>query len=123
MDECVFCKIGRGEISARLVYENEHVVAFDDIAPQAPVHTLIVPRTHHTTPADGVSTELAAALFLAIPAVAEAKGVSDSGYRVILNVGRDANQTVPHLHIHVLGGRSMSHGMLRFTDETEGPLR
>ncbi len=118
MTDCIFCKIARGEIPARVVYENEHVVAFEDISPQAPVHTLIIPRAHHVTPGDGIDAELAAALFLAIPVVAELKGVDQSGYRVIINAGPDANQSVDHLHIHVLGGQAMSHRMLRFVDSS-----
>jgi histidine triad (HIT) family protein len=117
--DCVFCKVVLGEVPARVVYEDELVMAFDDIAPQAPVHTLIIPRSHHEGLGDGVSASLAAALFLAIPTVADLKGVAGTGYRVIINSGRDANQTVSHLHIHVLGGKRMSHRMLRFTEETE----
>ena len=116
MQDCVFCKIGRGEIPTHFVYEDDLVVAFDDIAPQAPVHTLIIPRDHHEGPGDGLTPELMTALCAAIPIVATKKGVDESGYRVILNVGRDARQTVRHMHLHVLGGRPMSHRMLNFTD-------
>ncbi len=116
MEGCIFCKIARGETPTRFVYENDLVVAFDDISPQAPVHTLIIPRKHHESPSDGLPPELMAALWTAIPAVAEAKGVAESGYRVILNVGRDAMQSVRHMHVHVLGGRPMTHGMLNFCD-------
>jgi histidine triad (HIT) family protein len=116
MEDCVFCKIARGEIPTRLVYEDDLVVAFDDIAPQAPVHTLIIPRAHHEGPGDGLPPELMASLCAAIPVVAEAKGVAETGYRVILNVGRDARQSVRHMHVHVLGGRAMTHGMLNFAD-------
>jgi len=119
VDDCIFCRIARGELPARLVYENEQVIAFDDISPQAPVHVLIVPRTHHGSLGDGVDAELAAALLLAIPVVAEAAGVTRSGYRVIINTGPDSRQSVSHLHIHVLGGKPMSHRMLRFADEAE----
>jgi histidine triad (HIT) family protein len=117
MEGCVFCKMILGEVPVRFVHEDEYVVAFDDIAPQAPIHTLIVPRSHHTNLGDGVDSELAAALFLAVPTVAEIKGIAATGYRVIVNAGPDANQTVPHLHVHVLGGRPMSHGMVRFSHE------
>ena len=119
VQDCIFCKMANGEVPTDFVYQDELVVAFDDINPQAPVHALIVPRAHHTTPGDGVGSELAAALFSAIPSVARAKGVAESGYRVIINAGRDANQSVHHLHIHILGARSMSHRMLRFLDESE----
>lgn len=114
MSECVFCKIVAGEIPARVVYEDEHVVAFDDISPQAPVHTLVVPREHHEHLGDRMSPELLGALFSAVPKVAAVKGVAESGYRVIVNCGPDANQTVPHLHVHVMGGREMAHGMVQF---------
>lgn len=117
MDDCVFCKIAAGEMYAKLVYQDELVIAFDDIAPQAPVHTLIIPRDHYETLGDGVSADVLSALFGAVPTIARIKGVEDSGYRVIVNAGEDANQTVPHLHVHVLAGRTMSHGMVRFTGE------
>lgn len=116
MEDCIFCKIARGEIPSIFVYQDEHVVAFDDLSPQAPVHTLVIPRTHHQTLADEVTDELMAAVFAAVPKVAELKGISESGYRVIVNSGPDANQTVQHLHVHVLGGRSMAHGMVLFAN-------
>jgi histidine triad (HIT) family protein len=104
-------------MDAAIVYEDDLVLAFDDIMPQAPVHTLVVPKRHHSDLADGVPRETLCALFEAVPKVAEIKGVSDSGYRVIVNKGRDASQTVGHLHVHVLAGRHMAHGMVRFADD------
>lgn len=117
MGGCIFCSIAAGDIPATLVYEDELVLAFDDLSPQAPVHTLIIPRAHHGDPGDGVDGELAAALLAAVPRVAALKGVEKSGYRTIINAGPDANQTVGHLHVHVLGGRRMAHGMVQFGDE------
>lgn len=117
MEDCIFCKIAGGEIPSTFIYEDEHVVAFDDLSPQAPVHTLVIPRTHHADLSDDMSYELMAALFAAVPRVAELKGVSHSGYRVIVNSGEDARQTVKHLHVHVMGGRPMSHGMVSFGAE------
>jgi len=114
LNDCIFCKIGRGETQTAVVYEDELVIAFDDISPQAPVHTLIVPRAHYEGPGDGLPSDLMSALCAAIPIVAEAKGVAGSGYRVIINVGHDARQSVPHMHIHILGGKAMSHGMVNF---------
>lgn len=114
MEECVFCKIARGDIPATFVYEDDLVVAFDDLSPQAPVHTLVIPRDHHLDLTDDVPDELMAALFRAVSKVATLKGVDASGFRVIVNAGPDANQTVPHLHVHVLGGRAMGHGMVQF---------
>ena len=117
MDDCIFCKIVSGDIPATVVYENDRVLAFDDISPQAPVHTLVIPKAHHEDLADDVDDETLAAIFTAVPEVARIKGVSDSGYRVIVNNGRDANQLVAHLHVHVLGGKTMAHGMVTFADE------
>lgn len=120
MDGCVFCKIARGEIGASLVYEDEAVVAFNDIAPQAPVHVLIIPRDHHEHLGDAVPAGTAARLMAAVPEVARRTDLADRGYRVIINSGRDANQTVPHLHLHVMGGRGMSHGMVVFEGAEHG---
>lgn len=111
-EDCIFCKIARGEIPVPFVYEDDLVVAFNDLSPQAPVHVLIVPRVHYRNLGDGVPAEVAVALCGAVPKVAEAKGISESGYRVIVNNGPDATQTVPHLHVHVLGGTPMTHGMV-----------
>lgn len=117
MEECIFCKIAAGEIPAKLVWENDLVVAFDDASPQAPVHTLVIPREHVTNLNSADDARLIGALFMAVPEVARVKGVDASGYRVIVNNGPDANQTVQHLHVHVLGGREMAHGMVSFMDE------
>ena len=117
MEECIFCKIARGEIPVTAVYADDHVIAFDDISPQAPVHTLVIPREHFADMSADVPGELMAALFSAVREVARRKGVAETGYRVIVNSGPDANQTVPHLHVHVMGGKSMSHGMVAFAEE------
>ena len=117
MDECVFCRIVRGEIPVHLVWEDEHVIAFDDNAPQAPVHTLVVPRTHFVNLSDDIPATDTVAIFSAVSQVAKVKGVDLSGYRVIVNNGPDACQTVAHLHVHVLGGRCLGHGMVTVEDE------
>ena len=117
MVDCIFCKIVRGEIPALVVYEDDDVLAFDDVSPQSPVHTLVIPKRHFEHLGDGIPRETLAAVFLAVPKVAQLKGVAESGYRVIVNNGPDANQTVQHLHVHVMGGRPMSHGMVRCADE------
>jgi len=114
VDNCIFCMIASRDLDARIVYEDDLVLAFDDITPQAPVHTLIIPKAHYDSMADGVPVEVTAALFGAVPVVARLKGVAESGYRVIVNNGRDASQSVAHLHVHVLGGGAMSHGMVHF---------
>jgi histidine triad (HIT) family protein len=112
----VFCMIGRGEMNARVVYEDEEFMAFDDITPQGPVHTLIIPKTHYASLADGIPTDAMGRLLALVPRIAEIKGISESGYRVVLNTGRDASQTVGHLHLHVVGGGPMTHGMVRFDE-------
>ena len=114
MENCIFCKVARGEIPATFVYQDDLVVAFEDVSPQAPVHTLVIPREHYSDLGDNVPPETIAAIFGAVPKVARIKGIAESGYRVIVNNGPDANQTVKHLHVHVLGGRAMQHGMVTF---------
>lgn len=107
--ECIFCRIVSGDIPGDIVYQDDDVVAFRDIQPQAPVHVLVVPRLHLESLAalsDG-HAELAAALLQAVNRVANQDGLSGRGYRVVTNVGRSAGQTVFHLHFHVLGGRNL----------------
>jgi histidine triad (HIT) family protein len=114
VDNCIFCMIANHEMEARIVLEDETFLAFDDITPQAPVHTLIIPKVHYDNLGDDVPTDVLAALLGAVPKVAALKGVAASGYRVIVNNGRDASQSVGHLHVHMLGGGAMSHGMVHF---------
>ncbi len=113
MTDCIFCKIAAGEIPSKLVYQDDQVVAFPDIHPAAPVHVLVVPRKHVQSVAhlaDG-DLELAGRLLLAARTVAEQAGVAESGYRVVINIGDEGGQTVPHLHLHVIGGRQLTgHG-------------
>lgn len=110
MDECIFCKIAAGEIPATMVYEDERVLAFEDLNPQMPVHVLIIPKEHYANIGDGVPDELLGYVFNTVKKVAEIKGIADSGYRVIVNTGSDAQQSVHHLHVHVLGGAPMNSG-------------
>ena len=109
-EDCIFCKIVRGEIPATLVREDEHTVAFRDLDPQAPTHVLVVPRRH--VPDVGSlaleAPEEVATLVAAVRAVAEQEGVADSGYRSVYNTGAGAQQSVFHAHVHVLGGRAMT---------------
>lgn len=116
MTDCIFCMVARGEIPASVVLEDELVLAFDDIAPQAPVHTLIIPKQHYGHMGDEVPAEVRDAVFAMVPRVAEAKGVAESGYRTIVNTGPDAQQSVHHLHVHVLGGARMAAGMVEFEE-------
>lgn len=112
MNDCLFCKIIAGTIPSNKVYEDESVYAFYDIAPQAPVHILVIPKTHIAS-ADEVTADtasLVAAVFAAIPNIAALAGLAN-GYRVITNVGEDGCQSVKHLHFHVLGGKKLSENM------------
>ena len=106
--DCLFCRIVAGEIPATIVHETETTFAFRDLEPQAPTHVLVVPRSHYPDAAALAAGEPATAadLFDAAREVAEKEGL-DNGYRLVLNTGPDAQQTVFHLHVHVLGGRSM----------------
>lgn len=111
MSDCIFCKLAQGEIPATFIYEDEAVVAFHDLHPQAPVHVLIVPKTH-VPDIDSLASHEAGEAILgqvlrAIPEVAERVGVRQSGYRLINNCGRDAGQTIDHVHFHLLGGKTL----------------
>ncbi len=113
MDNCIFCKIIAGEIPSNKVYEDEDMLAFRDINPQAKVHVLVVPKSHFATLAEmnAAQAELVKKCMVKIPSIAKSLGL-DSGYRLIINQGEDAGQTVHHLHIHILGGQSMGEKML-----------
>ena len=109
MSNCLFCKIIAGEIPSTKVYEDETVFAFRDIAPQAPTHILVVPKTHIDS-CNGISAEnsaVVAHIFEVIPEIAKAEGLT-GGYRVVSNCGNDAGQTVLHLHFHILGGKPLA---------------
>ena len=107
--DCLFCKIVAGDIPSNKVYEDETMLAFHDINPEAPVHVLVIPKNHISS-MDGVNEENAAVvahIFTVIPKIAEAEGLTN-GYRVVSNCGPDAGQTVHHLHFHILGGRQLT---------------
>ncbi len=107
-DDCLFCRIVRGEIPAKLVYETPDCVAFNDINPQAPLHVLVVPRSHVPTLDAADDAELLGKLSLAAAEIARREGVTDDGYRTVMNTNAAAGQTVFHIHLHLLGGRSMT---------------
>jgi len=109
MPECLFCRIIDREIDASIVYEDEHIVAFNDINPQAPTHVLVVPRRHigslnELSPDDDA---LVGEIVRRAAAIAKQRGISSGGYRAVFNTNRDAGQTVFHIHLHLLGGRTM----------------
>ena len=106
-DQCLFCRIVRGEIPARIVHETEHTVAFADINPQAPLHVLVIPREHVASLAEARDPALIGRLALAAAEIARAEGAEAAGYRTVINTNADAGQTVFHLHLHLLAGRRM----------------
>lgn len=108
--DCLFCRIGAGEIPADIVHQDDLVVAFRDISPKAPTHVLVVPRRHIASAAQvsGTDSEMLGRLFSVAAQVARDAGVAERGYRMVTNVGAAAGQSVQHLHFHLLGGRSMS---------------
>ncbi|HEV2706859.1 MAG TPA: histidine triad nucleotide-binding protein [Pyrinomonadaceae bacterium] len=107
---CLFCKIVAGEIAADIVHSDEQTVAFRDISPQAPVHVLVIPRAHLASLHEAAQRDDAPLdrLLRAAARVAQQEGLSESGYRTVINTGAGAGQSVFHLHLHVLGGRALS---------------
>ena len=106
-DDCLFCRIVRKEIPAKLVAEDEHCVAFRDINPQAPLHVLVIPREHVPSLDEARDPALLGRLSLMAADIARKEGVAASGYRTVMNTNSAAGQTVFHVHLHLLGGRSM----------------
>ncbi len=109
MSDCLFCKIGAGEIPSNVVYEDDELLAFRDISPKAPTHILIIPKKHVASLADTTDAEAALLGKIQILArqLAEKEGIAESGFRVISNSGADSGQEVPHLHYHLVGGRKL----------------
>ncbi len=110
MTDCLFCSIVAGDIPADVVHQGERVIAFRDISPQAPVHVLVIPRAHYANAGElaAADPDLAGALMAAAAQVAGDLGLQDSGYRIVLNTGEGAGQSVFHVHAHVLGGRDLA---------------
>ena len=111
MDDCLFCKIIRGEIPSARVFENDKAYAFRDINPQAPVHILIVPKKHVANVLEGSDAGIMEDLMRASAEIARQEGLDKNGFRLITNCGRDGAQTVGHLHLHLLGGKQLSEVM------------
>jgi histidine triad (HIT) family protein len=109
-EDCIFCKIVAGEIPAAKIYEDERAVAFRDINPQAPTHALVIPRAHVASLNEAGETDeaLLGHLLLVAARVARDEGHADDGYRTVINTGAGAGQTVFHVHVHLLGGRSLT---------------
>lgn len=109
-EQCLFCKIVAGEIPSQKIYEDDDVLAFEDVNPMMPVHTLIVPKQHFDSLNDVIPDKVLGCVFNAAKKVAALKGIEQSGYRVVVNTNDDAQQSVHHLHVHVLGGKPMNNG-------------
>lgn len=105
---CIFCRIARGEIPAQMVVNNKDVAAFRDLNPQAPVHVLIIPKKHVASLDDANDSDLLGRMMALAAAIARQEGIAKSGYRTVINTGKDGGQSVDHLHIHLLGGRAMA---------------
>ena len=110
MDNCLFCKIAKKGIPAKVVYEDETILAFEDIHPKAPTHVLIIPKDHFASLNDVPEDkgDLLAHILIKARQIAGDKGIAESGYRIVLNTARDSGQDVFHIHFHLLGGRKMS---------------
>lgn len=109
MSPCTFCRIAAGEAPARTVYEDEEILAFEDIRPQAPLHILVIPRRHMASLNEATEDDarLVGRLLLKARDLARARGIASRGYRIVTNCGPEAGQSVFHLHVHLLGGRPM----------------
>ena len=108
MDEnCIFCKIIKGEIPSSKVYEDEEVLAFNDIKPAAPIHVLVIPKKHIASDMEEVDQKIISKIYKVINEIAEKQGFKEKGYRVIVNCGKDGGQEVGHLHFHLLAGKQL----------------
>ena len=106
-DSCLFCRIVRGEIPAKIVRQDEHTVAFRDIDPKAPTHILVIPKEHVPSLDEATDPTMVGRLMLAAAEIARSEGITD-GYRTVVNTGAGAGQTVFHIHLHLLGGRKLT---------------
>ena len=106
MNDCIFCKIARGEIPSCKVYENEKILVFNDIEPQAPVHMLVIPKKHFDNVTES-DNETLCAMFDAMRTAVRNTGIDKDGFRCVMNTGENGGQSVNHIHMHVLGGRSL----------------
>ena len=109
MSDCLFCRIAARKVPAKIIYDDEGVTAFEDVNPQAPVHTLIVPKKHLSTTLDiaDEDNELIGRLFRVANRIAMEKGIAERGFRLVMNINPEAGQSVYHIHLHLLGGRPM----------------
>ena len=113
MEDCLFCKIVKGDIPSTKIYEDENILAFKDINPEAPVHIIIIPKEHipSINQLSEENSEVVSHIFLVVKKIALEQGIAENGYRVISNCGEYGGQTVPHLHFHLLGGKTLATNM------------
>ena len=111
MSDCIFCKLANKEIPTEFLYEDENVVAFNDLNPLMPVHVLVVPKNHYNNIIDGIPASTLESVTNAIAAVTEKMGIKETGFRVITNTGKHGGQSVNHVHFHILGGKQMDDSM------------
>ena len=107
-ESCLFCRIVRREIPAKVIHEDEHTVAFRDIDPKAPTHVLVIPKEHVPSLNEATDAAQVGRLMLVAAQIAKAEGIAEEGYRMVVNSGANAGQTVFHVHLHLLGGRGLS---------------
>jgi histidine triad (HIT) family protein len=124
MNDCLFCRIAKKEVPSQIVYEDERVIAFRDLYPVAPIHVLIVPK-HHTENVLGlIASERAGddmqAIGKAIEKIADLEGVNERGFRLIVNTGKEGGQSIGHTHIHLIGGKTLGHGLIGTKAEKVG---
>jgi histidine triad (HIT) family protein len=108
--DCIFCKIAHHEIPARIVFENERLLAFHDLFPQAPTHILVIPKTHYSTLNDvpAADSAILGEIMHTASEIAKAEGFAENGYRVVMNCNQDGGQSVYHIHLHILAGRALN---------------
>jgi histidine triad (HIT) family protein len=113
MEDCIFCKIARGEIPSTVVYESDGALAFEDIHPMAPVHVVVIPKKHIATLMDVTGDEMdtMGSITSAVQEVAKIKGIDEKGFRMVINCNEEGGQLVFHLHVHVLGGKRLRDGL------------
>lgn len=107
-EDCIFCQIAAGKIPATIVYQDDRVIAFRDIHPQSPTHILVIPREHIPSLAEVKRNQVVARLVKVANALAGKEGIKQRGYRVVISSGKEGGQAIPHLHLHLLGGRQLS---------------
>lgn len=113
MNDCIFCKIANGEIPTTKVYEDESVVAFNDLNPQAPIHILVIPKKHYSNVLDVEKNDnIISKIYNAINIISEQQGFKEDGFRVINNCGENAGQTVMHMHFHIIAGKKLGEGIV-----------